>query len=136
MVLDAIIRYILTDPDARDSREDYGTAGKNEIGLVSERTYGIAWPSDYHPKFQGWTFHELPNGVQPEHEKPRMLGIRINKFSYDKPNEDSLEGPIAITLFNAGGWQNGATIGGCTLWFCAQPEKDGWGIRNLGGFAQ
>ena len=128
-ILDQIVSVILTSPDLKHSREFYGTADDTRCALVSNQHYGMPWPEWYAPEVNGTTFVRADEGTAVEPSNRRLLGIRIDKLElHDRTKVDDLalfDGPVQITLLNAGGDPEGAIImGGASVYFHIE-WKDG-----------
>lgn len=143
LILDAVLHDVLNNPDLKDTREFYGTAGDHRIALVTDRDYGIAWPAGYQPVLPGWTVIRVEWGADPDPNEPRLLGIRINKFSEKNKGQVSeknkeqaklldsplLNSPINVTIFNAGGSKNGDVIGGCIVYYRPKQVGGKWVVQ-------
>jgi hypothetical protein len=105
----ALVADVLTNPRLKATRDYCGTPGDKRFALVNSDAW--TWPKEFQPKVKG---AEL---TAPTAKGNRLLGIRID--SYDSAN-------IRVTLVNAGGDDNGAAPGGCTLRYRARSEKNEW----------
>jgi hypothetical protein len=136
-ILDAVLQDVLTNERLEDTREFYGTAGDMKVALVSNRVYGERWPAKYRPDLPGWTVTRVEEGDERDRNKPRLLGIRIDKFSEEEAEQAGLfDDPIAVTVMNAGGDWNGdeigAIIGGCSVYYNPKRVDSEW-IVEFGG---
>jgi hypothetical protein len=123
--ISAVLSDVLTNSEMEASRNFYGTPGDNVVALV-----GSNWPSGIKDMIAGWTVKPSDNGVHLKTSN-RVLGLRLDKFSKNSPDADSefegfFNGPIQLTMFNAGGTANGAVIGGCNIWYAVQNVDGKW----------
>jgi hypothetical protein len=121
-IFDQIVSIVLTSPDLKDSREFYGTADDTRCALVSNQQYGMPWPEWYAPEVNGITFVRADEGTVVQPSNRRLLGIRIDKLElHVRPKEDDFtlfDGPVQITLLNAGGDPEGVIVmGGASVYF-------------------
>jgi hypothetical protein len=133
LILDAVLHDILSNPNLKNTREFYGTPGEKQVALVTNRGYGVPWPADYRPVIAGWTVSRVEEGDKRDADKPRLLGIRIDKYSQDhKERVDLFNAPIAVTVLNAGGHKNGAVIGGCSVNYSPKQVSGKWVVEFEG----
>jgi hypothetical protein len=125
-ILDAVLQDVLTNPRFKDDRDFYGTHGDARVALVSDGDYGVPWPKAYRPSLAGYTFvHVSEEAIN--REDVRVLGVRIDKYFNEDPAHANLfRTPVAVSLFNAGGYRNGAVIGGCHYDYTPKKVGDGW----------
>lgn len=143
LILDAVLHDVLNNPDLKDTREFYGTAGDRRIALVTDHDYGIPWPAGYQPVLPGWTVIRVEWGADPDPTELRLLGIRIHKFSEKNKEQVSeknkeqaklLDSPIEVAIFNAGGYKNGAVMGGCSVYYRPKQVGGKWIVELAGSF--
>jgi len=136
-IFDALLHDVLTDPDFKDSREFYGTAGDQQFALVCNENSGVLWPEWYIPSVEGFESSRVIEGAPTDDSRPRLLGIRLDKFNVgEEPNDDGyrlLDGQIQITLLNAGG-TGGDSIrtGGCNVFYDANYDRGKWIVQCKG----
>jgi hypothetical protein len=132
-ILREVIRDVLANPQLEPTRQFYGTTGDRRLALVSNPSYGIPWPVDFDPQVPGCTVVRTTEAAEENQPKSRLLGIRLDWFDLGKKANPLFDGPVHITILNAGG--SGATgvvvVGGCSV--CYQPVKDGtnWTAKFL-----
>jgi hypothetical protein len=85
----------------KTTREFYGSPGDKRFALVNSDT--LPWPRKFWPAVPGF------KRISAVHKGNRLLGIRIDQFRWEGKST------ITLTLLNAGGEDNGAAVGGCTL---------------------
>jgi hypothetical protein len=118
-ILQAIITDVLTNPRLKGTREFYGTASDRTLALEDGDKLG--WPKDFKPETYGHTLVEVR--PDPFVNRRRVLGIRLDKFELNQKKSDKLGSPIEVCVSNAGGDQNGAVIGGCSVYYT--PKRRG-----------
>jgi hypothetical protein len=132
-ILDAVINDILTNPKLRDERARYGTPGDKQFALVSCKDYGVPWPKGYRPRAPGWKVHYRAQEDQIDRRKPRLLGIRLDRFQPDKQGNVAFDAPILVAIFNVGGgthFLNGPFVG-----YRVAREKGKYRVICMGWFA-
>jgi hypothetical protein len=129
-VLQAILDDLLTDKGMKDTRDFYGTPKAQTFTLVDGDTVG--WPRHFNPEVRGWK--RVSVRLDPFEDQPRVLGIRIDRFSL-KPKKEGMSYPIAVCFFNAGGSANGAANGGWFVYYEAKRVGKRWTVEQLGLFA-
>jgi hypothetical protein len=122
-ILQAIIKDVLTNPKLQDARPFYGTAKDKTFALVD--TGNLGWSKDFKPATHGFKLVR----VDPFDHPRRVLGIRIDKFDLQQKENDFMDTPIEICLFNAGGWANGGVMGGCTLYYIPKRVGMDWKVE-------
>lgn len=133
-ILDAILRDVLTNPELKDSLDFYGTAGDKQLALVSDSGYGVPWPADHKPKISSFHFSRSDETRESDETQPRMLGVRIDKYyNEDSEHSELFWTPIAVSIFNAGGTQNGQVIGGCGVYYTPRRTREGKWIVECEG---
>lgn len=136
-IFDAIIVHVLNDSTLSHTREFYGTKGDRNFALVSNGMYGIPWPDWYTPSVENFDSTRFDEGSSVDHSRPRLLGIRLDKFDLQDNRKDEIshlfEGQIHITLLNAGGNGGDVThIGGCSVYYNAKRDGDKWRVEFVG----
>jgi hypothetical protein len=133
LILDAVLQDLLTNPRLDHTRAFYGTPGDTKIALVTNASYGVPWPLTYWPILPGWTISRVMEGSPRKHEEPRLLGIRIDRFSIDDDKPPDSRSPVEVTVLNAGGNNNGAiVIGGCHVYYRPKQVGHKWVVRFEG----
>lgn len=133
LILDAVLLDILNNPELKDTREFYGTAGDRRTALVTNRDYGIPWPAGYQLILNGWTVIRVEEGAKRTPDRQRLLGVRIAKFAEQDEKRDGLfDAPIEVTILNAGGAKNGAVIGGCSVHYHPKRVGSKWVVELVG----
>jgi hypothetical protein len=136
-VLQAVITHVLTDPDLKDMRNEYGTEADKT--LTFDNLYKLGWPKDFKPNTHGYKVVEVRRDPFTNRvEGRRVLGIRLDKceLKEGKARPSGLEGPIEICLFNAGGLANGDEAGGCSVIYDLKRVGKRWTVECLGFRAQ
>lgn len=123
LILDAVLKDVLTNPELKDTRAFYGTEGRDVVALVTTPGYGVPWPTGYKPMVSGWTFRRVDGSEERDYDTLRLLGIRIESVGD--------EGIVMVSIFSAGGSSNGAVIGGCFATYRTSHVEDGW-VVTLG----
>lgn len=135
VVLDAVIRDLLTNPLLEHARDWYGTPGGKQIGLSTKS--GVPWPAKYTPSVAGYAFQYLDPDRELDPATPRQLGITIHHFAFPPPvgrAKNDLYGgrPIAVGLGNMGGQGNGDAPGGCVVYYSVRREDGVWKVEYEG----
>jgi hypothetical protein len=66
---------------------------------------------------------------------PRVRGISLDRFGPEKqPEGPFLDGPIVVTMFNAGGVRGGAVIGGCQVHYTYKRDRQNISVEYRGQF--
>jgi hypothetical protein len=125
LILDAVIRDILTNPWLKVVRADYGSPDGKQIALQSLVEDGLCWPGGYHPRVVGYTFVPAPKGPVDE-KKPRMIGLRLDKFRPDEKVSGPFDASIEVVIYNAGGVKDGDPSGGCRLFYTVERRGKEW----------
>ena len=134
-IFDALLEHVLSDSSLQSSREFYGTPGDRKFALVSDKGYGISWPDWYVPSVDNFESVQIGEGSAAEPERPRLLGIRLDKFNLDHKSEHFalIDGQIEVTIFNAGGSGGELPpIGGCSVYFDAKRTANKWAVEYKG----
>jgi hypothetical protein len=88
-----------------------------------------SWPKQFHPATHGYTV------VRPDpfiHQR-RVLGIRIDKFDLkQKQWAAEHDGPIGVSLLNAGGGINGPVMGACRVYYAPKRVGNRWMVELIG----
>src|SRR5262245_57231547 len=132
-ILDAVLRDLLNNPGLKDARDFFGTPGDREIALVSNTEHGLCWPAHYCPSVPGWKARPVIEGRRPQEER-RLLGVRLDKFDLGGQDESPFDAPVKVTILNAGGYGNGAVIGGCCVSYAPKRQGAGWTVVCRGVF--
>jgi hypothetical protein len=134
LILDAVLRDVMSNPDLKDERESYGVPGDKHVGLVSNPEYGVLWPKNYSPRLEGFTFHRVREDEVDEasDEKPKMLGVRIDKLDLQQRQSGLMNTPIKITILNGGGTKDGIIQGGCSVYYIPKQKGDSWVVEFSG----
>lgn len=130
-ILQATVNAVLTDPVLKRSREFYGTPGDTKFALVHGREF--AWPKWFNPSVTGFEVDRSLSTTKCTAFKPRLLGIRLDKFDLTQKNVGHFDAPIEVVIFNAGGSANGAVIGGNRLYYAPKKEGKKWVVVLVGG---
>ncbi len=117
-VLQQCIHFVLTDPELKDSREFYGTAGRRDVVLVGD------WPAGFKPRVPGLVLRFAVSDTRADAATDRVLGIRLSKLDVRAPSEGIIDGNVTLTLTNVGGLRNGAVVGGCFVNFVVRREGE------------
>jgi hypothetical protein len=118
-ILDDVVADALKNPKLKAIRELQGTAAESRFALVDSTAW--KWPKDFRieaPDFQR---------TAPLAKGNRLLGLRVER--YREPAHAKEPHAVTLTLFNAGGADNGPAIGGCTVRYLARPNAKGWAIE-------
>ena len=130
-VLNAILQDVLESDFLKEVRADYGIEGRKEVALVSNADYGAPWPDNFCPVLpEGYQVRRVTEGSFGGQDQPRLLGIRIDKFSIDKTEVELFRETIVITVMNAGGTKNGGIIGGCSVYYVPVRKEGGWVVES------
>jgi hypothetical protein len=130
-ILDAIIRDVLESDFLKDVRVDYGTPRDKQVALVSNAKYGVPWPEDYRPVLpEGYRVCRAAEGANGGQAEPRRLGVRIDRFDLGQKEAGLFREPIEITVMNAGGTENGARIGGCSVYYIPVRKEGSWVVES------
>jgi hypothetical protein len=123
--VDAALRVILQHPSLASTRDDYGSAGSKEILLING---GAKWPDEELPVLRGYKVHWWRKSELTGAQRPRMLGIRLDKLQVDdRQSENSLGDPeIHVMIWNAGGSKDGDIVGGCNVSINTRKTELGW----------
>jgi hypothetical protein len=134
LILDAILKDVVSNPTLKHEREFYGIRGDKQIALVTNSHYGIPWPKTYQPRLDGFTVRRVRGDAEDEKsdEKPRMLGVRIDKMNLKQKDAGLFNAPIEITILNGGGTKDGIIMGGCSLYYIPKGEGDHWTVEYSG----
>src|SRR5262249_11035281 len=109
-VLQTIVTHILTSKELQHERGFYGTPEGGKFTLVDGSA--LAWPKSFRPAVPGYVRVVAPRRVcEFDGPQPRLLGISLEKFQLGGAKPGLLDGPIQVTLFNAGGSANGSVLG-------------------------
>ncbi len=137
-ILDAVLEYVLTDPDLKDTREFYGNPRGHTFTLVDNSISGVAWPQWFRPSLRGFTYIEADD-IPTDPNSARLLGIQLDKFSMPDGEENTrdersfFDGDIQVTLSNAGGDGGGSIhTGGCIGYFDVVRDEFGWTVKCNG----
>ena len=77
----------------------------------------------------GYLFKHMTEGAF-DRSGRRLLGIRIDKFSFAPGGDNPFDFPITVTLMNAGGWRNGdSALNGCSVHFSSERQGSKWLVR-------
>jgi hypothetical protein len=94
----------------------------------------MSWPAKYKPVLPGFAVLRVDEGAKQDWSQPPLLGVRLDKYAKTAKKQSVLfDGPIQVTMVNAGGSSDGAmTIGGCLVYY--EPIKvDGqWTVKCKG----
>jgi hypothetical protein len=127
LILDAVFRDVLGNEFLKEVRAGCGTPGDRRVVLVSNAEYGVPWPHDYRPLLpEGYEVRRVAEGANTGAAEPRMLGIRIDRLNLQQKEAGMFAEPIAVTLMNPGGEQNGAIIGGCSVSYFLSRKQGHW----------
>lgn len=118
---DAVLRRLLCDPRFKMARSDYGTPERKEVLLHG-------WPDEEFPALTGYTVERGWHHERHAPNKPMLLGFKLEHLLIPEPDERlySLRAHVHVTIWNAGGTQNGNTIGGCNAEFRLRKTALGW----------
>ena len=132
-IYDALIHDILTNPELESARDFYGTPGDHRFALVQMEDYGVPWHPSYKPSVNGFELSRAIGHTLDEQQKPRLLGIRLDKFRLDQKPDVLLDGQIQVTLLNAGG-DGGESIhiGGCMVYYDVKQDGTEWKVEFRG----
>lgn len=132
-ILNAVARDILMNPAHQSSRDFYGTPGNRELALVSYNNYGVPWPRTYRPNISGYRFSRIADGEPSGYRRPRLLGLRIDKFNLDQKTGQMFDFPIEVTILNAGGNPDGVShVGGCSVYYMPRATNGTWTAEYRG----
>ncbi len=135
MILEAVVRDVLTNPQLRRARDFYGTEGRREAALVTVPGYDVPWPSGFESDLAGWTLFEMDGYAERDPSAQRLLGIRIDAYMDEGDNPTLLfSAPISVTIMNVGGSANGSVIGGCFVNYRPRLEGGVWTVTLEGVF--
>ena len=132
MILDAILRDVVTNPDLQDERNFYGMPYEKHIALVSNPGYGVPWPESYRPQMDGFTVHRVREDAEGREDQPRMLGVRIDKMNLEQRDCGLYNSPIEVTILNGGGTRDGIVGGGCSVYYSPRSEGERWTVTSFG----
>jgi hypothetical protein len=110
--LPELVADILRNPRLQSTRDLYGTPGDKRFTLIDSEA--CTWPKEKPIAVAGYQL------TPAQREGKRLLGIRIDRYRQEEPDA------ITITLVNAGGNENGAVVGGCTLRYSVRSKGKGW----------
>jgi hypothetical protein len=113
-LLPVVVADVLSNPRLKSTREFYGTPGDTRFALLNGDAW--TWPADAKIDIAN---HQR---TAPQREGKRLLGIRIDQY-------DSGKGTLQVTIRNAGGSDNGAVVGGCTIRYTARSTEKGWTVE-------
>jgi hypothetical protein len=116
-ILPALVADVLNNPRLKTTREFYGSPGDKRVALLKNDALDLAWPEKIAvPGFEV---------TKAERAGKRLLGIRLDGFQGPDEKDAST---ITITLLNAGGSENGAVIGSCTIRYTARAMEKGYAV--------
>ena len=130
-ILDAVINDILTNRK-HDLHAVYGMRGDKQCALVSCKDAGVPWPARYRPWAPGWKVCYRAQEDKIDLTKPRLLGIRLERFQPDAKGDFIFDAPVVVVISNVGG---GAIIGGAVVWYRVDRDKGKCRVICLGSFA-
>jgi hypothetical protein len=110
--LPELVADVLRNPRLQGTRDLYGTPGDKRFALIDSEA--CTWPKEKPIAVTGYQL------TPAKREGKRLLGIRIDKYRSEEPDA------ITITLVNAGGNENGAVVGGCTLRYSVRSKGKGY----------
>lgn len=114
-----VVADIVKNPRLKATCDFSGTPGDKRFALIDSAAW--AWPKEF--KADVSDFERAPA----KRAGRRLLGIRVDQFQQaDKEGDNSV---LTVTLVNAGGSDNGAVIGGCTIHYTAQSTANGWVVE-------
>ncbi|MCI0638799.1 MAG: hypothetical protein L0Y72_09840 [Gemmataceae bacterium] len=123
-ILQATVNAVLTDPELKRDREFYGTPGDTRFALVDGQTF--AWPKWFNPSVTGFEVDRSLSTTKCTAFKPRLLGIRLDKFDLTQKKAGHFDAPIEVVIFNAGGSANGGVIGGNRVYYLPRKMGKKW----------
>lgn len=118
-ILDDAVADALKNQKLKAIRELHGTPGDQRFALVNSPAW--QWPKDFKIALPG---HER---TAPQAKGKRLLGVRVDHFR--EPANPKAPYQLSLTLFNAGGTDNGPSIGGATLRYLAHSTDKGWTVE-------
>lgn len=132
LILDQVIRDLLTNRLLDHHRNWYGTSGLKTVGLSTKST--VPWPKGYVPAVPGYTFEYLDPDRDRDLTASRQLGITMHHFVFPPPTEplkdDLYHGyPIAVGGFNIGGDGNGYAPGGFLVHYQLEKSDEKWIVK-------
>jgi hypothetical protein len=135
IVLEAVLRDLLTHPMHSQVIDDYGVPGAKEVALAIDSK--VPWPEAFAPSVPSYKVHLLRvDDVTLDAEKPALACIELRKFQFDpkrdKYDGEPLGGPIELGIFTSRGSKGGGAVGGCTVWYDYRRVASKWEIVFAG----
>jgi hypothetical protein len=118
-LLPALVADVLNNPRLKATRDFYGTPGDKRFALVNSAAW--TWPEKFAAATPGYQLTPAARMGK------RLLGIRVDQ--YQEAEKENANPMVIVTLLNAGGSENGAVVGGCTLRYTARSGVKGWTVE-------
>jgi hypothetical protein len=126
-ILQAVIQNALTDKEVSDLHDFYGTKGDKQFDLDCN-AHQFLWPKNFRPVVPGYSMYKLDPGIC-QGFRNRVMGFRIDGFSWDPTKPAPKEVHIDLAIHNVGGTGNGGVIGGCHVQYVAERKGNHWVVH-------